>query len=434
LLQLGANLSIIGQSNGTSIINGFDGITNYVGIVGDSVIAPGSFPNLTITDVNLSNIYYTSIFSRHINTTVERVRITNCVNNTGSAFGIMLSSQSSGSINASPVNNVIRDVEVSNCNALAETAAVYQSLEGQSNYNTLIENLTVHQIQTSGASAIGVANISSGSPGTNTIGIITIRNSTFNNTLSNRAIAVLNKAFATDGSTTTSNIAIQNSTIVGNNFLVNAGLPTAGGIFNQGYEDSPADTANATVTVQNTIIANNQAHNGTSVVSPMNCTNNQQGSNGAIAITSLGNNLSDDNTCGTATTGDQYNTPTSSITSFLGTLQNNGGFTPTMALLTGSPAINAGATLASVTTDQRGISRPQSTAYDIGAFELEISSPPPPPPNPNNNSGNNTNTSNTEYDTGRLADTGISQHIVFVTALMLIFAGSVAFLNRKYLC
>jgi hypothetical protein len=34
-----------------------------------------------------------------------------------------------------------------------------------------------------------------------------------------------------------------------------------------------------------------------------------------------------------------------------------------------SPAINAGATIASVTVDHEGTNRPQGGAYDIGAYE-----------------------------------------------------------------
>jgi CSLREA domain-containing protein len=60
----------------------------------------------------------------------------------------------------------------------------------------------------------------------------------------------------------------------------------------------------------------------------------------------------------------------------LGPLQFNGGATQTMALLPGSPAIDAGpnpyctdATGAPLTTDQRGWPRPASPHCDIGAFE-----------------------------------------------------------------
>jgi hypothetical protein len=38
-------------------------------------------------------------------------------------------------------------------------------------------------------------------------------------------------------------------------------------------------------------------------------------------------------------------------------------------LQTGSPAINAGLTLGSVTSDFDGVSRPQGGAYDMGAYE-----------------------------------------------------------------
>ena len=53
----------------------------------------------------------------------------------------------------------------------------------------------------------------------------------------------------------------------------------------------------------------------------------------------------------------------------LGPLQDNGGPTMTMALLPGSPAIDAGVPVAGITTDQRGISRSISGLPDIGAFE-----------------------------------------------------------------
>jgi len=53
----------------------------------------------------------------------------------------------------------------------------------------------------------------------------------------------------------------------------------------------------------------------------------------------------------------------------LGPLANNGGPTLTMALLPGSPAIDAGNTSVASATDQRGFPRPAGLAADIGAFE-----------------------------------------------------------------
>lgn len=96
-------------------------------------------------------------------------------------------------------------------------------------------------------------------------------------------------------------------------------------------------------------------------------------------VLSYGNNLSSDNGSGYLTTaGDLIN-----ATPLLGPLQDNGGLTFTHALLVGSPAIDAGSAIdiagLPVTIDQRGLSRPQGSTVDIGAFELEQAPPPPPP-------------------------------------------------------
>jgi hypothetical protein len=71
----------------------------------------------------------------------------------------------------------------------------------------------------------------------------------------------------------------------------------------------------------------------------------------------------------------------------LGPLANNGGPTQTMALLPGSPAIDAGSNAnvpAGVTTDQRrtGFPRIVNGTVDIGAFEAGTPIPPPPSPPP----------------------------------------------------
>ncbi|MFN8461855.1 MAG: choice-of-anchor Q domain-containing protein [Anaerolineales bacterium] len=55
----------------------------------------------------------------------------------------------------------------------------------------------------------------------------------------------------------------------------------------------------------------------------------------------------------------------------LGSLQDNGGFTQTMALLPGSPAIDAADVANCPSTDQRGVTRPQGSGCDIGAYEYD---------------------------------------------------------------
>jgi hypothetical protein len=54
----------------------------------------------------------------------------------------------------------------------------------------------------------------------------------------------------------------------------------------------------------------------------------------------------------------------------LAPLADNRGPTQTMALLPGSPAINAGDNITCPETDQRGVARPQGSQCDIGRMKL----------------------------------------------------------------
>ena len=84
----------------------------------------------------------------------------------------------------------------------------------------------------------------------------------------------------------------------------------------------------------------------------------------AGVITSLGHNLFSDAPAVSRDFTDLINTDP-----LLGPLADNGGPTFTCALLPGSPAIDGGVIVPGVTTDQRGVPRPQGAAPDIGAFE-----------------------------------------------------------------
>src|SRR5262249_26060955 len=89
--------------------------------------------------------------------------------------------------------------------------------------------------------------------------------------------------------------------------------------------------------------------------------------NGSGMMTDVGHNLSSDASCGFTNSGSLNNTDPK-----LAPLANNGGPTLTMALLPGSPAIDAGDTAAAPPIDQRGIARPVGPASDIGAFEYGL--------------------------------------------------------------
>src|SRR5207237_9453115 len=85
------------------------------------------------------------------------------------------------------------------------------------------------------------------------------------------------------------------------------------------------------------------------------------------AVISLGHNLSSDNSSSASfnTVGDLLGKDPR-----LGPLADNGGRTLTHALLSGSPAIDAGDNAGAPAADQRGVSRPRAMACDIGAYEF----------------------------------------------------------------
>ncbi len=130
-------------------------------------------------------------------------------------------------------------------------------------------------------------------------------------------------------------ITLINST-VSNNSADSGG--DGGGIYNRG-----------TLTLLNSIIANS-ADGG-------DCINE-----GTLDPSST-NNLIEDGTCSSAFPPD--------TDPKLGPLQDNGGPTFTHALLTGSPAIDAGSNADCPDTDQRGVTRPINGTCDIGAYEYQ---------------------------------------------------------------
>jgi hypothetical protein len=101
--------------------------------------------------------------------------------------------------------------------------------------------------------------------------------------------------------------------------------------------------------------------NGGFIINTLLATN---GGNCSGSVTDGGHNLSSDGTCSFTGIGSMSNTDPK-----IGPLADNGGPTLTMALLPGSPAIDAGNTSVAPATDQRGFPRPAGLAADIGAFE-----------------------------------------------------------------
>ena len=201
-----------------------------------------------------------------------------------------------------------------------------------------------------------------------------------------------------------------------NRVLVNSNTATlkGGAIFNQGFfgpkitnstiTNNTAATGGAIYNTGSLSLANNTISNNTATVAAtsifnesgsINVLNTIIGRDTPSAIASLsgsftsgGNNIVTDSRNSTGFTNGVNNDQVSennAIDPLLGALANNGGHTDTRALLTGSPAIDAGNDCVltdscstfprnGLSSDQRGrYQRKVGTAVDVGAFEAGAS-------------------------------------------------------------
>jgi hypothetical protein len=195
----------------------------------------------------------------------------------------------------------------------------------------------------------------------NWYGKLTVENTTISGNTAHDGGGVFNSA---------GSLTISNSTISGN--IADAG----GGLFNT-YFDYGFGPSPATLTLSSSLIAGNQATGASQIENVGSIVNankfNLFGTNGDTGV------------CGfTPGPTDIVPAPGVEVADILGPLADNGGPTPTHALLAASPAVNAGdpngcrdnqGTL--LLTDQRGFPRPSAgTICDIGSYELQAAASP----------------------------------------------------------
>jgi hypothetical protein len=191
-------------------------------------------------------------------------------------------------------------------------------------------------------------------------GTLNLTNCTIaNNTAGNQGGGISAWFHSSNGTGGTSATNLTNCTISGNTAATAAGLyagyikPTTG--------INP--TGKNTVTAKNTIIAGSVVRKTGGVITDSNESINAS------------NSLFD--TTPTTGAGMTLNGTNANnlfgMNPMLGSLQNNGGSTPTLALQSGSPAIDAGSNTlaAALTTDQRGFNRFVNGTADIGAYEFQ---------------------------------------------------------------
>ena len=180
-------------------------------------------------------------------------------------------------------------------------------------------------------------------------------------------------------------LAISNSTFVGNraegtSFNANGGAlyvvnnPQPFQLTNDTFSSNYAGWTGGAITgdgaVTNSIFANNTAGGITNF--QQHCSNelSDGGNNLQFPGRQTDGNYFNDVTCFKGKSAPEQKSDPAFRDPKLQPLADNGGPTKTQAIGPGSPALDGGKTIAAITSDQRGITRPQGAAYDIGAFEL----------------------------------------------------------------
>ncbi len=155
-----------------------------------------------------------------------------------------------------------------------------------------------------------------------------------------------------------STVTVQSSTIAGNSSAL-----SGGGLY--------AANGSGTLAVESTIIAGNTDASATAPdvfgIGPTNLAHSLVGDNTGSGLTEAPIGAPD-------ASGNLIGGPTNGIIDpGLGSLADNGGAVPTMALLTGSPAIDTGSNPAGLATDARGApyARVAGAAADMGAYEVQ---------------------------------------------------------------
>jgi uncharacterized repeat protein (TIGR01451 family) len=275
-----------------------------------------------------------------------------------------------GAINIDGSNNgalTIRRSVFTGNTATNQGGAIHTVMYGGSSAMTVEDTTFANNVGSTNGGAINHMN-----------GGLTITGSAFTG---NRVVGQGGALWVTNGGGGT-NVAVTNSTFSGNQATGtrpnNGTVGLGGAITNSGASSltltnvtiagNHADwvgggivTGSAGTTLKNSIVANNTAANGgNSWNIQMNCSNLLGNGGGNIQWPTLNPNDNNDHACSQGIT---FADPK------LAPLAANGGLTETMALLSGSPALNGGVTCPPPATDQRGVTRPQESACDSGAFE-----------------------------------------------------------------
>ncbi|MDX1386049.1 MAG: right-handed parallel beta-helix repeat-containing protein [bacterium] len=226
-----------------------------------------------------------------------------------------------------------------------------ESVQGNINNSTIADNFAGTEGEPEAGNGGGMYIESEG-------GLVTVLNTTFSGNMANRAGGGI-------AAEEENNLSFINVTIFGN--LADAdGIQSDGEVMDDGGGLAIIDNEGSSVRMKSSILAGNF-----DATSAPDCFG---------ALVSDGFNLlgNDEGCIFLESAGDLIGTAADPLDPLLDPeLKDNGGPTPTHALLAGSPALDAagGNAGCGVDFDQRGVLRPQGPRCDMGAYELEVAEP-----------------------------------------------------------
>lgn len=403
--QVVVDLTVNGAGVGKSVI---DAAGTSIGL--------NTQADLTVSGVTISHFASQGIYVPNGNLTLSNVEIdgSTAVVSAGALFGVQALSE-----DGETHSHSLTDVYIHDMSGAANTGAVVGLFFGVTQSSVVDINLNrvtiahITNTSVSGTNSGGVTVVTGITDGSYTPATVTLNADNVTvydmNAASGAAGAVAGLGAVSGGEATIA-LNLRNSTLTHFRGATNASFgntPTSA-VDVIGAAVGADDVVSVSAQLTNVIVADSV---NTQTSALKNCDISDISSligvgAASLSISSLGSNLSDDTSCSSYFTQPSDQNNLTSLSSTLGTFGYHGGYVPTIPLLAGSPAIDAGQTIQAITTDARGVTRPQGQAYDSGAYEY--------------------------VPTATLAGTGEAISTLTILGSVMMLLGALLFFQRRY--